>query len=484
MYGDLGLAGRLQGQDLPAGYGRVARLKGLGRVTPAAIGVLLLFDEVNRTLPSLKIAGVGVRARSLRHRAGLQEGEGGHAVFVHVVVVEAPGAVERVDQGPARLLVAHDPIQALLHVLRVFRRIEVIMAAGLECQERQTRVRHRAGRAGAGATVIFFAASGGLGGKAIVAPMAVPGLVAGEPAQPLGHGPFRLHGPAQLGYEQRSLRVGAEHVQAGRGWKCGGRQGSRRGLGYGRGRFRLAVRGRHPIRGVGRFFRPVALGRWRRVGLGCRLGTAVGDFRIGPRLGRVRRVPGEEPDGEHHGHERRGSETPQRLLPYAWCVTIRSEAINSRAGRGNRAGYGRGNRHFHSAGWRQRVLRLRGRRRRRAPCHRSRRLDKNRRRGGGCCNGFRRWTIGQRFSRAAIGPGNGGGGGERKPGRGGATGPAGNGLPQPGWGQTATSSGTVALQKGQHFMGMSLVFFASLPPFVIYTCRAWIRTGKSMAWRC
>ena len=397
--------------------------KGLGRVTPAAVGVLLPFDELNGTLAGLKIAGVGVRARSLRAPRGLEQGEGGHAVFVHVVVVEAAGAVERVNQGPARLLVAHDPLQPLFHVLRVFRRIEVIMAAGLECQERQARVRHRAGRAGAGADVVFFAASGGLGGKAIVAPMAVPALVAGEPVEALGHGPFRLHGPAQLGHQQRSLRVGAEHVQAGRGWKCRGRQGSPRGLGCGHGRFRLAVRGRRPIRAVGRFFRPIALGQCGRAGLVCRRGTAVGDLRVGQRLDRVRQLPGEEPDGEHHEHQRRGSEAPQRLLPQAWCVAVRSEVIHSRAGSGNRAGYGWGNRHFHSAGRRQGVLRLHGGCRRRAPCRRSRRLDKIGGGAGGTATDSAGGRLGDDSPAPAIGPGNGGGSGERKPGGGGRPAP-------------------------------------------------------------
>ena len=45
------------------------------------------------------------------------------------------------------------------------------------------------------------------------------------------------------------------------------------------------------------------------------------------------------------------------------------------------------------------MLRFRGGHRRRAPCGRSRRLDKNRWRGRSCSSGFRRRTIGQRFCR-------------------------------------------------------------------------------------
>ena len=66
-----------------------------------------------------------------------------------------------------------------------------------------------------------------------------------------------------------------------------------------------------------------------RIGL-SRVGPLSETSASGLRLGRVRQVPGEEPDREHHGHERRGSEAPQRLLPHVPCVVVRSEVLNSR----------------------------------------------------------------------------------------------------------------------------------------------------------
>jgi len=120
-------------------------------------------------------------------------------MFVHVIGVEPCLTVQRADQGSVVVLVGYHPLDTSGHIPGVLPVVEVVVPSRLERQHSQTGMRHFHRLRRSTARPRFLTQrmrSGSSGCQVTIAPIALLGLMPGEPRQPFRDRLFRLKSPA------------------------------------------------------------------------------------------------------------------------------------------------------------------------------------------------------------------------------------------------------------------------------------------------